>query len=121
MRATPLVRSDAFRTRVAIVTYQPLFPGVPEAAAVDTTKPVSTAAASGTPGNNGWYVTIATLVLNASDLTSGVARISYRVDGGPWQTYSVPFVLGEGVHLVEYNATDNAGLTETTNSLTVKV
>src|SRR5207249_2979356 len=88
---------------------------------VDTTKPVSTAAASGTPGNNGWYVTLATLVLNASDLTSGVARISYRVDGGPWQTYSVPFVLGEGVHLVEYNATDNAGLTETTNSLTVKV
>src|SRR5439155_49637 len=36
---------------------------------VDTTKPVSPAAASGTPGNNGWYVTLATLVLNASDLT----------------------------------------------------
>src|SRR2546423_7320348 len=87
----------------------------------DTTKPVSTAAASGTAGNNGWYVTPATLVLNASALTSGVARISYRIDGGPWQTYSVPFVLGDGVHLVEYNATDNAGLTETTKSLTVKV
>src|SRR5207245_5524668 len=90
-------------------------------AKVDTTKPVSTAAASGTPGNNGWYVTLATLVLNASDLTSGVARISYRVDGVVWQTYSVPFVLGDGVHLVEYKATDNAGLTETTKSLTVKV
>src|SRR5256885_3212880 len=88
---------------------------------VDTTAPVSTAAASGTTGNNGWYVSLATLVLNASDLTSGVARISYRVDGVAWQTYSVPFVLGDGVHLVEYNATDNAGLTETTKSLTVKV
>src|SRR2546426_2505493 len=88
---------------------------------IDTTRPVSTAAASGTAGNNGWYVTPATLVLNASDLTSGVARISYRIDGGPWQTYSVPFVLSDGVHDVEYNATDNAGLTETTKSLTVKV
>ncbi|TLZ68302.1 MAG: hypothetical protein E6K12_01905 [Methanobacteriota archaeon] len=88
---------------------------------IDTTKPVSTAAASGTAGNNGWYVTPATLVLNASDLTSGVAHISYRIDGGPWQTYSVPFVLSDGVHDVEYNATDNAGLTETTKSLTVKV
>src|SRR2546426_3736647 len=88
---------------------------------IDTTKPVSTPAASGTAGNNGWYVTPATLVLNASDLTSGVARISYRIDGGPWQTYSVPFVLSDGVHDVEYNATDNAGLTETTKSLTVKV
>ncbi len=88
---------------------------------IDTTKPVSTAAASGTAGNNGWYVTLATVVLNASDLTSGVARISYRVDGGPWQTYSVPFALSDGVHLVEYKATDNAGLTETTKSLTVKV
>ena len=42
MRATPLVRSDAFRTRVASVTYQPLFPGVPEAAAVETGFVVST-------------------------------------------------------------------------------
>src|SRR5207302_415236 len=88
---------------------------------VDTTKPVSTAAVSGTAGNNGWYVTLATLVLNASDLTSGVARISYRVDGVVWQTYSVPFVLGDGVHLVEYNATDLAGNVESRVTRTILV
>src|SRR3989475_1212831 len=88
---------------------------------VDTTAPVSTATASGSHGNNGWDVSTATLVLNATDLTSGVARISYRVDGTVWQTYSGPFVLGDGVHLLEYAATDNAGLTEATKSLSVAV
>src|SRR2546423_5520987 len=42
MRATPLVKSVAFRTRVAGDTYQPLLPVVPETAAVDTGFVVST-------------------------------------------------------------------------------
>src|SRR5207253_2562912 len=88
---------------------------------IDTTPPVSTSTLSGTLGNDSWYISTVKVVLNATDNTSGVARISYRVDGIVWQTYSVPFVLGDGVHLVEYKATDNAGLTETTKSLTVKV
>src|SRR5207253_2210132 len=88
---------------------------------VDTTKPVSTAAVSGTHGNNGWYISLANLSLSASDAMSGVAFISYRVDGGAWQTYSGSFVLGDGVHLLEYYATDNAGLVETKHALTVSV
>src|SRR6267378_66797 len=88
---------------------------------IDTTAPLSTAAASGTLGLNGWYISPVTLSLNASDPTSGVASISYRVNGGAWQTYSSPFLLGDGVHLVEYYATNNAGPVQITKSLSVAV
>src|SRR5205807_1554869 len=88
---------------------------------VDTTKPVSTAAASGTPGNNGWYVTLATLVLNASDATSGVSNITYRIDGGPWRAYAGPFVLAEGRHAVDFQGTDLAGNVESRATRTILV
>ena len=46
-------------------------------------------------------------------MTSGVQSEQYRVDGGPWRTYSAPFtVRGNGTHLVDYFATDVAGNTE---------
>src|SRR3989475_493701 len=88
---------------------------------IDTTPPVSRSTLSGTLGNDSWYVSAVKVVLNSTDNTSGVANLSYRIDGGPWSLYAAPFVLSDGVHDVAYNATDNAGLTETTKSLTVKV
>src|SRR5256885_9336747 len=39
---------------------------------IDTTPPVSTSTLSGTAGNNGWYISLVTVVLNATDSTSGV-------------------------------------------------
>src|SRR5439155_1105140 len=88
---------------------------------VDTVAPVTTASLSGTPGSNGWFVSAVTVYLNATDATSGVSNITYRIDGGPWRAYAGPFVLADGVHLIEYHATDVAGLVELTKSRTVSI
>src|SRR2546425_10378761 len=66
---------------------------------VDTESPVTTTTFSGTPGNNGWYVSDVSVSLDATDRgPSGVASISYQVDGGVWVTYAGAFSLAEGRH-----------------------
>src|SRR5207247_8598564 len=72
--------------------------------AVDTTPPASTISLFGTAGANGWYLSNVTGYLSASDALSGVANLSYQIDGGSWLSYNDPFVLGEGVHAVAYSA-----------------
>src|SRR3989454_1103144 len=88
---------------------------------IDTTPPTTGFAPSGTPGDGGWYVSSVTVTLPAQDATSGVARVTYRVDNGSWQTYAGPFGLGEGRHSLEFFATDLAGLQETVRSASVSV
>ena len=68
-----------------------------------------------------WYVN-PTVLLSADDgWGSGVARIEYRLDGGPWQTYDEPFrVLGPGQHTISYRATDHNGNVEEVNDLTFR-
>src|SRR5207253_4990117 len=86
--------------------------------AVDTTPPASTISLFGTAGANGWYLSNVTGYLSASDATSGVANLSYQIDGGSWLSYNGPFVLGEGLHTVAYFASDHAGLVEAIHSTT---
>ncbi len=89
----------------------------------DTTPPTTLASLSPTPVN-GWYPVNPTVTLNATDDTggSGVAVTSYSLDGASPQTYTAPFVVtGDGSHTLEYFSIDNAGNTETTNTLTFKV
>jgi hypothetical protein len=88
---------------------------------IDTTAPASTANVSGTAGNAGWYVSAATVALSSTDVTSGVASISYRVDGSDWLPYAAPIDLSEGRHAIEFYATDIAGLNETVHTLRVNV
>src|SRR5439155_481642 len=88
---------------------------------VDTTAPSSTAALSGRSGTNGWYISNVTVFLNASDATSGVATVTYRVDQGVWRLYLVPFVLSEGEHQIDFFATDVAGNEQAFRSITVAV
>lgn len=76
----------------------------------DTTAPAVTAAVTGTQDPAGNYVTKATVTLTATDAGSGVAKVEYRLDGGPWQTYSAPLALTVvGAHTVNFRATDKAG------------
>src|SRR3989475_311078 len=89
--------------------------------AVDTTPPASSISLAGTAGANGWYVSNVTVSMSASDATSGVANITYRVDGGAWLSYAGPFVLGEGSHAVDYFASDQAGLAEAARTTTIAV
>src|SRR5205807_2100959 len=81
----------------------------------------SSAAVTGTSGDNGWYISNATVSLSATDATSGVRGLTYRIDGPDWLAYAGPISLGEGRHLVEFYATDVAGLAESVRSLTVNV
>ncbi|MFH1725517.1 MAG: Ig-like domain-containing protein [Elusimicrobiota bacterium] len=41
-----------------------------------------------------------------SDVASGVDRITYRIDGGELQTYTEPFPLEPGTHIIDYGAVD---------------
>jgi len=74
-------------------------------------------------GSGGWYLEgPVTVELTGVDVGSGVARTQYRVDGGPFQTYSAAFEIGDdGDHLVEYRSIDRAGNAEAIQSVNVKI
>ncbi|MBT2567161.1 hypothetical protein J7I84_11770 [Arthrobacter sp. ISL-85] len=93
----------------------------------DTLPPTASASVSPTP-NAGWNNTSpVTVTVTADDGTngSGVASITYAVDGGAQQTVrgakaTIP-VTGDGTHSVSYFATDNAGNVGSTQNQTVKI
>jgi len=82
---------------------------------LDSQDPSLSGSASGTTGDNGWYVSSVTVSANASDAApgSGLASLDVRIDGGGWSSYSGPFTIGEGSHDVELRAVDGAGNSET--------
>lgn len=61
------------------------------------------------------------VTITATDAGSGVALTEFRVDGGPWWTYSRPFTVGKRNvdHLVEVRSTDVAGNVEPVRSIVV--
>jgi hypothetical protein len=63
---------------------------------------------SDTPQQNGWYVSPATATAFATDITSGLSRIEYRIDAESWVNGSL-LTLEDGVHQVTMRASDNAG------------
>ncbi|MDG4786074.1 DUF1080 domain-containing protein [Micromonospora sp. WMMD1102] len=88
----------------------------------DTTPPTVTAEVSGAQDEDGAYVGAATVTLAAADTGSGVGRVEYSLDGGPYGTYSAPVtVSAAGEHTVTYRATDVAGNTSTPGSVTFTV
>jgi subtilisin family serine protease len=79
---------------------------------VDKTLPVTTITA--TPG-----ATSTSVVVSATDATSGLAGTFYSVDGAPAVAYSGPITLDNGVHTVTAYSTDIAGNTEAVKSLSL--
>src|SRR5439155_1119636 len=88
---------------------------------VDTVPPTTVISLSGTLGASGWYTSNVTVSFTATDATSGVANVSYRIDGGPWLAYAGPFALDEGSHVVDYFSSDVAGLVETKHSQSIAI
>jgi len=89
---------------------------------IDTVAPVTSAQVAGTLAGDGSYISSVTVTLTASDATSGVQSEQYRVDGGPWGTYSVPFTVGgNGTHMLGYFATDVAGIAEGASGLSIRI
>ena len=65
----------------------------------DATAPETTASVDGSM-----------VTLSGTDSISGVYLTKYRIDGGEWTNYTVPFeVPGSGNHSVEFYSIDNAG------------
>ena len=88
---------------------------------VDMVAPLlSVSSSSGTPGNAGWYVSSPTLTASATDDLSGVASVQYRIDGGEQTSGTSVTVVGDGIHVVEFQAFDLAG-NVTANKQTVRV
>ncbi|BDH05726.1 glycosyl hydrolase [Streptomyces seoulensis] len=95
---------------------------VVEPPAEDTAAPETSAVVSGTKNSNGAYVTSAKVTVTASDSASGVARVEYSLDGGPYLEYSSAVVVDRlGFHTVAYRATDKAGNTSAAKSVTFTV
>ncbi|WP_107459250.1 OmpL47-type beta-barrel domain-containing protein [Streptomyces colonosanans] len=88
----------------------------------DRTPPQASASVSGTKNDSGDYVGSATVTVTASDTESGVAKIEYSLDGGPYLQYSAPVVIDRaGSHTFVYRATDKVGNTSTPQSLSLTI
>jgi len=94
---------------------------LPDALWYDGTSPVTTVKRSGTPGARGWYVSPVTFELSATDATSGLASLRYRIDDGPWQTGTTFVVNRDGTHTVGVSALDSAGNAEPEQRFTVAI
>lgn len=69
-------------------------------------------------GQNGWFTEAVNLVVTASD-PSGIASTEYRIDGGPWRSYTKLTALPVGVITVDFRATGNAGNVSPVGTITV--
>ncbi|MFW6058822.1 MAG: OmpL47-type beta-barrel domain-containing protein [Phycisphaeraceae bacterium] len=81
---------------------------------VDTVAPSTMRTLVGDAGDGPWFVSTVDVTLSATDDTSGVADVEYRLDDAdPWQAYSAPFTIGDdGITTLSYRATDEAGNVE---------
>ncbi len=78
----------------------------------DTTPPVTTAVVGGRTNSDGAYATSAEVTVTATDTGSGVDRVEYSLDGGPYLAYTAPVLVDRvGRHTFAHRATDRAGNT----------
>ena len=80
--------------------------------AEDTTPPETSATVAGEKNSDGNYVGRAKVTVTATDDDSGVERIEYSLDGGPYLAYTAPVTVDRvGRHTIAHRATDKAGNT----------
>lgn len=79
---------------------------------VDQAPPQINGSLSGTAGANGWYISNVSLAASVNDPqpTSGMASFTYSLDGTAETDYLNAIALSDGQHILQLNATDNAGL-----------
>ncbi|MFI5755148.1 OmpL47-type beta-barrel domain-containing protein [Streptomyces sp. NPDC051569] len=88
------------------------FTVVEQPPAQDTTAPETSAAVTGDKNANGAFITSAKVTLTATDADSGVDKVEYSLDGGPYLAYTAPVIVDRvGYHTVAHRATDKAGNT----------
>ncbi|MCM2410424.1 OmpL47-type beta-barrel domain-containing protein [Streptomyces sp. RKAG290] len=78
----------------------------------DTTPPETSAKAEGEKNSDGAYLTSAKVTVTATDAGTGVDKVEYSLDGGPYLAYSGTVIVDRvGYHTVAHRATDKAGNT----------
>jgi plastocyanin len=89
----------------------------------DTTPPVTGVTVEGTRNSDGAYVGSAKVTVTATDEGgSGVDRIEYALDGGPYLTYGGAVIVDRaGAHTVAYRAVDKAGNTSAARTVSLTV
>ncbi|MFI1677712.1 OmpL47-type beta-barrel domain-containing protein [Streptomyces sp. NPDC020607] len=76
----------------------------------DRTPPETSAKVEGSKDSDGAYLGKAKVTVTATDTGSGVDRVEYSLDGGPYLAYEAPVVVDRvGRHTVAYRANDKAG------------
>ncbi|MGW8886568.1 OmpL47-type beta-barrel domain-containing protein [Streptomyces sp. NPDC055749] len=78
----------------------------------DKTPPVTTVALTGEKNSDGAFITSAKATVTATDAGSGVDKVEYSLDGGPYLAYTAPVLVDRiGSHTFAHRATDKAGNT----------
>ncbi|MDD1756777.1 MAG: Ig-like domain-containing protein, partial [Methanomassiliicoccales archaeon] len=89
---------------------------------IDNSAPTSSLTASGSEGDQGWFVSSLRFEIQAMDAVSGVGSIYYSISGDEWQSYLEPITIDtEGVYDVRRFAVDRAGNAEGVTSSQLKV
>ncbi|MCL4271592.1 MAG: Ig-like domain repeat protein, partial [Anaerolineales bacterium] len=80
---------------------------------LDVTTPQISGDIKGSSGTNGWYISQTSVTASASDSLSGLGSLEVNVDNAGWASYS-DTTFTDGMHTIQFRATDNAGnVTET--------
>jgi hypothetical protein len=88
----------------------------------DTGPPLTEARVAGYLAEHSWFSTAVNVTLEASDVHTGVALTSYRIDGSAWTAYSTAVrIASQGIHTFEFYSVDGAGNVEETRSITIKI
>jgi hypothetical protein len=88
---------------------------------VDTASPTSSATIVGERSGDS-YSGAVSVIINGSDATSGVDRILYRLDSGPWTEYEGDIGLAtDGAHTIEHYAIDKAGNSESPKTVELTI
>ncbi|WP_097901056.1 OmpL47-type beta-barrel domain-containing protein [Streptomyces sp. b94] len=78
----------------------------------DQTAPETSAKVEGDRNSDGAFITSARATVTATDDDSGVDKVEYSLDGGPYLAYTAPVIVDRvGHHTIAHRATDKAGNT----------
>ncbi|MFD8310477.1 OmpL47-type beta-barrel domain-containing protein, partial [Streptomyces sp. NPDC059694] len=78
----------------------------------DRTAPETSVTVEGDRNSDGAFITSAKAAVTATDDDSGVEKVEYSLDGGPYLAYTAPVIVDRvGYHSLAHRATDKAGNT----------
>jgi hypothetical protein len=87
---------------------------------VDADAPVSTAKLVQPANNKSATLTLTSTDPTVADVTSGLAKLYYSINGKPYQTYTKPLTFkGDGVYAIDFYAQDKAGNKETVRTVVI--